>query len=333
MTEAVVGVDLVELQLRVAAGESLAGILHQEDLEPKGHAFEARLYAENPNKNFLPAGGKVLRWKPPPESTFFSFSPTTSQRDQSKTLEGSSVPSSTADMATQALGDVPSAVPFCSIRVDSGVREGDVVGVNYDPMIAKVVVKGPDRATALQGLRDALGSLQVAGMPTNAEFVRKVALNQEFRRGGVDTSFISRHEEELLAPQEMNSGVAVLVAAVYTAIDSSSNFTNVSRGNASLSFDAYTTGSSGLGPWNMADSFRVNYFHELGVSFVHAGSGQAVQVAVRRESHGTISVRGQDGHQKQHPLLASISALQIGKDSLSGEVSGRMYKGSWCRHM
>ena len=119
VTELVYGVDLVEQQLRVAAGEPLA--LTQEALVPRGHAVEARLYAEDPANGFLPAVGTVRRYVEP---------------------EG--------------------------VRMDSGIREGSVVGTDYDPMLAKVIAHADDRPAALRRLARALGELELLGVTTNA---------------------------------------------------------------------------------------------------------------------------------------------------------------------
>lgn len=142
MTEAVAGVDLVEWQLRVAAGEALP--LSQDALgAPRGHAIEARIYAESPENGFLPAGGRVLHWAPPPGAATFE--------------------------------------PGAALRVDSGVQRGDLIGVHYDPMIAKVVARGADRAAALAALGAALGQLQVGGLPTNIDFVQRITQHPEFQ--------------------------------------------------------------------------------------------------------------------------------------------------------
>ena len=109
VTELVYGVDLVEQQLRVAAGEPLA--LRQDELLPRGHAVEARLYAEDPSAGFLPATGTVHVYREPAEP---------------------------------------------GVRVDSGIRAGTEVGTAYDPMLAKVIAHGADRATALRRLARAL---------------------------------------------------------------------------------------------------------------------------------------------------------------------------------
>jgi 3-methylcrotonyl-CoA carboxylase alpha subunit len=311
VTEAVVNVDLVELQLRVVAGESLAGILNQEDLEPRGHAFEARLYAENPWNGFLPAGGKVLRWKPPPNSSFFTFSAATSSSNLSSTLSFSS--STFLEKEKENLNG-------CIVRVDSGVCQGDTVGVNYDPMIAKIIVKGPDRATALAGIRSALGALQVAGVPTNAEFVRRVAINEEFRAGGVDTSFITRHEAELLAPQQLNNQLAALVAAAYTVLDARKNKIVNTR----------------LGPWSVADSFRLNYTHRIGVEFSYTGSGQGnelkAEVLNKQDGGGSSMVTVSTTEENKVDVVMDVAALKLGDDWLSAEVDGKLVRASYSRY-
>ncbi len=152
VTEAITGIDLVEWQLRVAAGEVLPA--SQEQLAIHGHAFEARLYAEDADRGFLPAVG---------------------------TLDHLSLP-----------GD--------SARVDSGVRAGDTITPFYDPMIAKVIVHGRDRASALARLHAALARCHVAGCVTNAAFLARLARQADFRDGRVDTGLIERHLEQLVQP-------------------------------------------------------------------------------------------------------------------------------------
>ncbi|CAB4927670.1 unannotated protein [freshwater metagenome] len=145
VTELVYGVDLVELQLRAAAGEPLT--LVQQDLEPVGHAIEARLYAEDPAAGNLPSTGTIRAWRPP-----------------------------------TGLG----------VRVDSGVREGSVVETHYDPMLAKVIASGPDRATALERLDEALADLVLLGLTTNAGATRALLARPEVRAGDLDTNLLER---------------------------------------------------------------------------------------------------------------------------------------------
>jgi acetyl-CoA carboxylase biotin carboxylase subunit len=146
VTEAITGLDLVELQVRIAQGEPLP--FAQRDVHIAGHAIEARLYAEDPAADFLPATGQVALWQPAP-------------------------------------------VP--GVRYDSGVEAGSSVTVHYDPLLAKVVAHGATRAQAVQRLRQALGSLGVAGVTTNRDFLLAVLAHPAFAAGEIDTHFIERH--------------------------------------------------------------------------------------------------------------------------------------------
>ncbi len=154
VTEAITGVDLVAWQLRVAAGEDLP--MRQDALAIDGHAFEARLYAEDVPKGFLPATGTL---------THLAFT------DQT--------------------------------RADSGVRAGDTISPFYDPMIAKVIVHGPNRDVALARLRAALAGCEVAGTVTNLAFLGALASHDGFVRGEVDTGLIARDIESLTAAPEV----------------------------------------------------------------------------------------------------------------------------------
>ncbi len=167
VTELVYGLDLVEQQLRVAAGERLG--LKQDALVPEGHAVEARLYAEDPAAGFLPAVGTVRVYREPS-------------------------------------GD--------GVRVDSGIRAGSVVGTSYDPMLAKVIAHGPDRATALARLDRALASFAIAGVTTNAAFSRALLAREDVRAGEQDTGLLERVLVELaVAPPEELTAAAMVAAA------------------------------------------------------------------------------------------------------------------------
>ena len=156
VTEAITGVDLVEWQLRVAAGAPLPAA--QAELSISGHAFEARLYAEDVPKGFLPATGTL---------SHLGFT------DQT--------------------------------RADSGVRAGDTISPFYDPMIAKVIVHGPNRAVALARLRSALAGCEVAGTVTNLAFLGALAAHEGFGKGEVDTGLIARDIEALTAVPEVTA--------------------------------------------------------------------------------------------------------------------------------
>ncbi len=148
VTELVTGVDLVEQQLRIAAGEPLA--FAQEQVRLEGHAIEARVYAETPHRGFLPSTGPVLAWRAP---------------------EGEGV------------------------RVDAGIREGQQITAHYDPMIAKVISYGSDRAQALERLDGALADTVVLGVDTNIAFLRRLLAEPAVQAGDLDTGLIDHMPE------------------------------------------------------------------------------------------------------------------------------------------
>jgi 3-methylcrotonyl-CoA carboxylase alpha subunit len=158
VTELITNLDLVEWQLRVAAGERLP--LAQQDIHLNGHAIEARVYAENPSKGFLPAAGLLRRLS-------FFLSP--------------------------------------GVRVDTGVRQGDVVSVHYDPMIAKVVAWGRNRDQALARLSQALQKCEVAGVPTNIELCDACLRHPVFAAGGVTTAFLDTYGRKVMPVGDYHS--------------------------------------------------------------------------------------------------------------------------------
>jgi 3-methylcrotonyl-CoA carboxylase alpha subunit len=169
VTEMITGHDLVEWQLRVAAGEPLTALLPklQESLAVTGHAIEARVYAENPDKGFLPAIGRLAHYATPAHVAF----------------------------ARNADGE-----PFhrpAAVRIDSGVRAGDEITPYYDPMIAKLVVWGEDRDQAIARMQAALADMHVVGVSNNVDFLARLFANPSFARGELDTGLIERERERL----------------------------------------------------------------------------------------------------------------------------------------
>jgi acetyl-CoA/propionyl-CoA carboxylase biotin carboxyl carrier protein len=153
VTELVTGLDLVEQQLRIAAGERLA--LTQSDVQLTGHAIEARLYSEDPARGFLPATGTI-------------------------------------DFLREPSGE--------GIRVDSSLLDGLVVSANYDPMLAKVIAHGTNRAEALHRLKAALEHTVVLGVRTNIEFLLALLATDEVQGGDLDTGLIERRLDDILKP-------------------------------------------------------------------------------------------------------------------------------------
>jgi 3-methylcrotonyl-CoA carboxylase alpha subunit len=155
VTEAITGLDLVEWQLRVAAGQPLP--LTQGELRIHGHAIEARLCAENPDANFLPATGRLDVYRTPDAAAF----------------------------------------ERANVRLDAGVREGDAITPYYDPMIAKLIVWGADRDQALARLDAALAQTHIVGLHTNVAFLRRVVASRSFAQADLDTALIERERAVL----------------------------------------------------------------------------------------------------------------------------------------
>jgi 3-methylcrotonyl-CoA carboxylase alpha subunit len=187
VTEAVTGLDLVEWQLRVASGQPLP--LKQHELKLRGHAIEARICAENPDAQFLPATGtlQVARW---PDHVAFC-----------RNADG------------EGLHDA------AAVRVDSGFAQGDEVSPYYDSMIAKLIVWGVDREQALARLDVALSQTHLVGLHTNLAFLRRVVRSTAFSGADLDTALIERERPVLFnaAPLRLEWAVAALVAHTLTA--------------------------------------------------------------------------------------------------------------------
>ncbi|WP_327132183.1 ATP-grasp domain-containing protein [Streptomyces sp. NBC_01343] len=169
VTELITGLDLVEQQLRVAAGAELG--FGQADVTLTGHAIEARVCAEDPARGFLPSGGMVLALSEPSGG---------------------------------------------AVRTDSGLLAGVDTGSTYDPMLSKVIVHGPDRATALRMLRGALADTVILGVQTNAGFLRRLLAHPDVVSGNLDTGLVERDLSGLLpdgVPPEVYAAAALLAQA------------------------------------------------------------------------------------------------------------------------
>ncbi|ANN64995.1 acetyl/propionyl/methylcrotonyl-CoA carboxylase subunit alpha [Bordetella bronchialis] len=172
VTEMITGLDLVEWQLRVAAGEPLPA--RQQDLRLRGHAIEARIYAENPDTGFLPSIGTVRYLELPPHIAFANG----------------------------------------AVRVDGGVRAGDAITPHYDPMIAKLIVRGDDRDAARARMAQALAQVRVAGLHTNTAFLGRLMRDESFAAADLDTGLIERRRDTLLPPA---AGASPAMLALATA--------------------------------------------------------------------------------------------------------------------
>ncbi|MGN6685580.1 MAG: acetyl-CoA carboxylase biotin carboxylase subunit [Devosia sp.] len=151
VTELITGLDLVELMLRVAAGEKLP--LAQEDVNLNGWAIESRLYAEDPYRNFLPSTGRLTKYSPPRE--------------------------------------LQSPPHSFSLRNDTGVYEGGEISTFYDPMIAKLCTWAPTRPAAIEAMQMALDQFEVEGVGNNIPFLSAVMGQERFRAGRLTTGYIA----------------------------------------------------------------------------------------------------------------------------------------------
>jgi len=185
VTEMITDQDLVEWQLRVAAGQPLP--LTQDQLKIDGHAIEARIYAEHPARGFLPSTGTLKHLRMPEGVEF--------------TIHAGAGESRKAP-----------------VRIDSGVREGDTITPFYDPMIAKLIVHGATREEALARMSRALHACEVVGPHTNVEFLQRIVESEPFATGDLDTGLIERHHEALFAPvkKPFKEALALACAALLT---------------------------------------------------------------------------------------------------------------------
>jgi 3-methylcrotonyl-CoA carboxylase alpha subunit len=208
VTEMISGLDLVEWQLRVAAGGAMP--CPQEQLAIGGHAIEARIYAEDPARDFLPSIGRLHHLRTPAENAH--------------------------------------------VRIDSGVRQGDEVSINYDPMIAKLIVWDSDRNAAISRMKNALAEFQVVGVTTNTGFLSSVVAHPAFAAGEIDTGFIERHRDGLFPENAPASDRTLALAALDLMLTRAAE----SDLRAQASLDPYS-------PWHRTDGWRLNYdnYHYL----------------------------------------------------------------------
>lgn len=256
VTEMITGADLVEWQLRVAAGERLP--LRQDELRIEGHAIEARIYAENPEKGFLPSTGRLLHLRMPDAAQFMN-------------------------------GDV---------RIDAGVREGDTISPHYDPMIAKLVVRGDDRAQALARMAQALAAVEVVGPATNVAFLGRLVGSQPFAAADLDTGLIERHHDALFPPAA-EPPLPVLALAV-----------------AMLSMPAGPSGDL----WGAPSGWRLNGSLARMLRFTLPSAADAVLAL-------TLEYRRDGWHLRRDGDGAALAGIEIAGAAVTLSVDGRCVRG------
>jgi 3-methylcrotonyl-CoA carboxylase alpha subunit len=266
VTEMITGLDLVEWQLRVAAGEPLPR--RQDELALSGHAIEVRLYAEVPEAGFLPSSGTLQRF------------------------------------------ELPAASP--ALRLVTGLEAGDSVGIDYDPLLAKLIVHAGTRAEAVVALRSALAQVRIAGVGNNVMFLRRLAGHATFAQAGLDIGFIER-EHELISGTPKAADATVLAAAALWIIGQERS--------------ALATGAAGepASPWQAGDGWRLNGDLRRTLEFEAAsaasGAGAIATVAV---TYGAEDLRVTIGERSAAATLRDeghdLFHLQFGDEALRLQI-------------
>ena len=265
VTEMISGQDLVEWQFKVASGEALP--MTQSGLQINGHAFEARIYAENPARDFLPATGKLRYLQTPQQGP--------------------------------------------GVRVDTGVEQGDEVSVHYDPMIAKLIVWGEDRASALMRLRAALADYRIVGVTTNLEFLSTLCALPAFANAELDTGFIEKHEAQLFPAAEGLSDDILAIACLYELLCERQAIAE----RQACSTDPYS-------PWGEASGWRMNQdsFHALHWAL---DQQQGSVVAHYRDDEFLLELPGGE---------CRVSGEILDDGDLLADLAGRRFKVAVIKH-
>ncbi|MEC4018085.1 acetyl/propionyl/methylcrotonyl-CoA carboxylase subunit alpha [Streptomyces sp. H27-D2] len=276
VTELITGLDLVEWQLRVAAGEPLP--YAQADITLTGHAVEARICAETARAagdhvDFLPSAGTVRALREPSGA---------------------------------------------GVRVDSGLAEGTEVGTTYDPMLAKVIAYGPDRATALRRLRAALAENTVLGVDTNTGFLRRLLAHPAVVSGELDTGLVDRDAHTLIpaaVPPAVYATAALLRQAALQPAGG--------QAPASAARAAPRSGPAGWAdPFAAADGWRLGGEAAWSVHHVRVPGQEPVTVRVRGRATGGQGAEVRIGDAEAVPARLSLTGGARATGSPAADASG-----------
>lgn len=263
VTEMVTGVDLVEWQVRIAAGEVLT--VAQDDVVLNGHAVEARVYAEDPQRNFLPSTGTVLLLDELPSAA-----------------------------SAQGSGN--------RLRVDSALIPGLEIGSNYDPMISKVIAWGDDRKAALDTLDTAMSAYTALGVATNVEYLRLLINDDHVRAGRLDTTLIERKMPDLTF-REIGDAELIAGALYVQAQERGSLESTVTDGTVPDGTTRERTASSikAGSPWNTRSGWRMAGRAPWVVN-LGRGAGEVVTVRLGAAVEGSVVVRVGNGPEHEASL-------------------------------
>ena len=246
VTEMVTGLDLVKWQIEVAAGLPLPK--QQHEIISQGHAIEVRLYAEDPNKNFMPGSGVIRKLQLPKVST--------------------------------------------NIRIDSGFREGNLISVYYDPMLAKLIVHADSRAAALIALQNSLAQCQIFGLPSNIRFLELLIAHPKVQAGEIDTGFLDQHLDEVLPATNCEPQGHRLAAAYFSLQQARQNLTNSDNSN----------------PWSSQDFWRT---HGKGKFRINLKYDQQFEPHLIQQSQSTLHVEYNNQITSAYILDATNNQLKI----------------------
>jgi 3-methylcrotonyl-CoA carboxylase alpha subunit len=272
VTEAITGLDLVEWQFRVAAGQPLP--LKQAQLKIHGHAIEARICAENPDKQFLPATGTLQVYRQPACTRF-------------ERADG-------------------------GVRIDDGVREGDAISPYYDSMVAKLIVHGDTREEALARMDQALGEFHIVGLQTNVQFLRHVVASESFAKADLDTALIQREAAVLFEQEKIGAPLAMAGAIAFTllqekALETADPFSRRdgwrSHGPVSRSFEFEFHGQP--------HKAQLTYQHEGSLQL--ALDGQLLSLHIEPAADGLlVTLNGQRAHLQVYRLGEQVHLFSAG---------------------
>lgn len=271
VTEMITGLDLVELQIKVAQGEKLP--FTQKDLKINGHAFESRLYAEDPAHDFLPGAGQIQFLRFPIETNH--------------------------------------------TRIDTGVREapmggGDVISIHYDPMIAKIITWGADRAAALSAMETALNQTYIAGLKTNLSFLRSLTRHSAFKAGDVGTHFIAHHKKDLLPETKVISNETYALAVLGLLVQ-----------NEKESFGRLQQSRDVSSPWFDLSGWRIG----MSTAYTYAFKGMRVDISYPKLDHARPLIKLENG--ASFEAYYEVSAHDAG---FIATLDGKLFDAAIYRH-
>jgi 3-methylcrotonyl-CoA carboxylase alpha subunit len=242
ITEQITDIDLVAWQFAIAAKQTLP--LSQENIKRRGHAIEVRIYAEDPENDFLPATGIIE--------------------------------------------EVVVPEPTHAIRIESSLQAGDVIGIYYDPMLAKLIVWGETRCQAISLLQQSLEHFHIMGVKNNLNFLRKIVHSAVFLDSAIDTEFLTRNKRVLDTPLPAPITLVWAVAAVGSLLSSIKHQQN-----------GYYYHPEPGSPWQKTDHWRLNYnaTHEIRLRNLSQGTEQILHI--QRTQQTFMVIREADAHKTE----------------------------------